>query len=86
MWSEKKKGNRISADVTDEEIKKRLERRMFRLFTASLTVVLDFLILQDKQNICSLSLNIKLICTRSKTLIEKLAMACFSICYLSWYK
>jgi hypothetical protein len=47
---------------------------MFRLFTASLSVVLDFLILQDKQNVCSLSLNIKLICTRSKTLIEKLAM------------
>jgi len=32
-----------------------------------LTVVFDFLILQDKHNIRTLSLNIQLICTRCET-------------------
>jgi len=46
---------------------KRLELRLFQLFSDNLAVVLDFLILQDKHNISTLSLNIKLICTRYET-------------------
>ena len=46
---------------------KRLDRRLFQLFSDDLTVVFDFLILQDKHNIRTLSLNIQLICTRCET-------------------
>ena len=38
---------------------KRLERRLFQLFSENLAIVLDFLILQEKQNMHILSLNIK---------------------------
>ena len=56
--------NSISSDVTDETIKNDLERHLFQLFSDNLAGVLDFFILH---NICTLSLNIKLICTRYET-------------------
>ena len=46
---------------------KRVERRLFLLFSSNLAGVLDFLILQSKHNICTLSVNLKLICTRWDT-------------------
>jgi hypothetical protein len=52
-------GNSVSADVTDNSLWKRLERRLFQLFLDNLAVVLDLLILQDKHNRRTLSENIK---------------------------
>ena len=46
--------------------KKQLERRLFLLFLDTLVVVLDFLTLQDKHNIRTLSDNIKFICNRGE--------------------
>jgi hypothetical protein len=60
---------------------KRLERRLFQLFSDNLAVVLDFLILQDKQNIRTLSLNIKLICTRCEIVLKSSSKARFSTCF-----
>ena len=51
---------------------KRLELRLFQLFSDNLAIVLDLLILNDKHNVRSLSLNIKLICSLWNR-IEKLA-------------
>jgi hypothetical protein len=42
-------------------------RHLSQLFSDNLAVVIDFLILQDEQNICTLSLNVKLIFTRCET-------------------
>ena len=50
--------NSISSDDTDDTCFNYLN---------NLEGVLDFLILQDKHNIRTLSLNIKLICTRNET-------------------
>jgi hypothetical protein len=56
-------GNSISIDVTEDTI----ETSLWQLFSDNLAGVLDFLILQDKLNMCTLSLNIKLICTFYET-------------------
>jgi len=59
-------GNSISSDVTDdtiETIRTILGSNIFRQFAG----VLDFFLLQDKNNIRTLPLNIKLICTRYDT-------------------
>ena len=50
-----RKGNSISADFTEDTIRKRLEQCMFLLFSDNLAVVLGFLTLLDKYNIRSLS-------------------------------
>ena len=42
-----------------------IRRRLLQLFTDELAV--DFLMLQDKHNMRTFSLNIKLICTRCET-------------------
>ena len=58
--------NSISSDVTDdtiETIRTMLVSNIFRSFAG----VLDFFLLQDKNNIGTLPLNIKLICTRYDT-------------------
>ena len=60
-------GNRINADVTDDINVNDLNHACLINFLDNLAVVLDFLILQDNYNICTLSLNIKLICTRCET-------------------
>jgi hypothetical protein len=52
--------------------------RLFQLFSDNFAVVLDFLILQDKHNIHTLLLNIKLICTRCETEQKSLTKARFS--------
>ena len=58
----------ISTDVTDYITSlKRLERRLFQLFSDNLAGVLDFFILHDKHNIRILSFNIKLIWARCET-------------------
>jgi hypothetical protein len=60
-------GFSIHVDVTDDTIENNLNEACFSYLFVNLAVVLDFLILQDKHNICTLSLNIKLICTRCET-------------------
>ena len=40
------------------------QRRLLQLFSDNFAGVLDLLIVQDKHNLRTLSLNIKLICTR----------------------
>jgi hypothetical protein len=59
-------GNSISARLHRGHHWKRLKRLLFQLFSDNLTVVLDFLTLHDKHNISSLSVDIKLICTKTK--------------------
>ena len=54
----------MSADLTEDILEKLLERRLFLLFSDNLAVVLDFLTLQDKHNITTLSVDIRFICTR----------------------
>jgi hypothetical protein len=58
------------------ELKKQVEKGAFdeffyrstlQLFSDNLAVVFDLLILQDTHNIRTLSINIKLICTRCET-------------------
>jgi hypothetical protein len=51
---------------------KLLERRLFLLILDNLAVDLSFLTLQDKHNICTLSENIKFICTRCETGLKNL--------------
>ena len=60
-------GNSISTDVTDDTIENDLNDALFQIFSDNLEVVLDFLTLQDKPNIRTLSLNIKFIYTRCET-------------------
>jgi hypothetical protein len=54
---------------------------LFQLFSDTLAGVLEFLILQDKHNILTLSLNIKLICTHCKTDQKSLQKTHFSTCF-----
>ena len=54
-------GNSIRVAFAESTIKKRLERRLFLLFLDNLGVVLEFLTLQVKHNIRTLSENVKLI-------------------------
>ena len=61
-WAKVRNGNNISPDFTTDAINNLLKRCFFLLFLGSL----DFLTLQDKCNICTLSENIKHICTRHK--------------------
>ena len=56
-------GNSIRADFTKDTIKKRLELRLFLFFSDNLTVILEFLTLQDKHNLRTLSEYIKSILT-----------------------
>jgi hypothetical protein len=51
----------ISADFSED-----INKNVFLLFLDKITVVLDYFILQDKHNICTLSENVKFICTRYK--------------------
>jgi hypothetical protein len=60
-------GNSISGDVSENIIKKLLERRLFMLFLHNLDIILDFLTLRDKQNIRTMSENVKFICNRCQT-------------------
>jgi hypothetical protein len=60
-------GNSISTDVTDDTIENDLNDALLQIFSDNLEVVLDFLTLQDKPNIRTLSLNIKLISTCCET-------------------
>jgi hypothetical protein len=50
-------GFSIHVDVTDDTIENNLNEACFSYLFVNLAVVLDFLILQDKHNICTLSLN-----------------------------
>ena len=70
-------GNNVSADVTDDTI----ETIRTTLVSNNLAVVFNLFILQDKHNIRSFSLNIKLICTRCETGEKNLSTAHFSTCY-----
>ena len=58
-------GISIITDIRDNRWRhwKQFERRLFQLFSDNLAGVLHVLILQDKHNTRTLSLNIKLICT-----------------------
>lgn len=58
-----------------------LDRLMFLLYSDKLTVVLEFLTLQDKHYICTLSVNIKLICTRYKTDEKTFPNTLISTCF-----
>jgi hypothetical protein len=61
-------GTSISAHVIDDTIKTIciLELRFFLLFSDDMIVVLDFVTFQDKNNIGTLSVKIKLNCTDCK--------------------
>ena len=56
-WATVRYDNSISADVREDTIKKRLERRLLLLFSDNLAVGMEFLALQDKNNIRTLSVN-----------------------------
>ena len=60
--------------MTSMKMIKMTLRDLFQLFSDNLSVVLHFLILHDKHNIRTLSINIKFICTRCETnyLFQKL--------------
>ena len=59
-----RKGNSISGDVTDDTIENDQNDACFSYFQTIWQLFLDFLILQDKHNIGTLSGNIEFICTR----------------------
>jgi hypothetical protein len=78
-------GNSIRADFTKDTIKKRLELRLFLFFSDNLTVILEFLTLQDKHNLRTLSEYIKSILTCWETGQKSAPKACFSSFFLSSY-
>ena len=55
-------GNLISGDVTDGVNTNNYNWHLYLVFAYNLATILDFLILQDKYNIRTFSLNIKSIC------------------------
>jgi hypothetical protein len=75
-------GNSISGDITDDTVEKRLEQHLFQLFLDNLAVVLDFMILQDIHNICTFSLNIKLICTHCESSLFCLFLKLIQLNYI----
>ena len=56
-WATVRYDNSINADVREDTIKKLLERRLLLLFSDNLAVDMEFLALQDKNNIRTLSVN-----------------------------
>ena len=60
-------GNSISADVTDDTIENHFNDACFSYCQTIWQLFWTFLILQDKHNIRTLSLNMKLNCTRCQT-------------------
>jgi hypothetical protein len=58
MLSEGKKLKQYKHGRDKGHHRKRLERRLFLLFSENFTIVFDFLTLQDKHNIPTLSVNI----------------------------
>jgi hypothetical protein len=73
-------GSSISADFIEHHWK-RLERCFYQLFADNLAVVMEFFTLQDKDNICTLSVNILLICTGCETDQENSPEARVSTCF-----
>ena len=59
-----------------------LEWHLFQLFLDNLAVVLDFMILQDIHNICTFSLNIKLICTHCESSLFCLFLKLIQLNYI----
>jgi hypothetical protein len=68
--------NNISAGVTEDTIE-----RLFLHFSDNLAVVLDFLTSQDKHNIRTLSVNVKLIWTCCETGEKSSPKVRFSTCF-----